>query len=50
MGVEKVQSFPHLGHDLKREDVWPGPATIFQKAGFITIKPDDRRPVMELSL
>jgi len=50
MGVARVQSFPHMGDDLKREDVWPGPATIFQKAGFITIKPDDRRPVMELSL
>ncbi|HCS40232.1 MAG: hypothetical protein ACYDH2_11665 [Anaerolineaceae bacterium] len=48
--VKKVQAYPHLGKGLKSGDVWPGPLSIYEKAGFRTIKQDERRPVLELSL
>jgi hypothetical protein len=50
LGVEKVQAFPHLGKDLKSEDLWPGPVSIYKKAGFVTIKVDEKRPILELLL
>jgi GNAT superfamily N-acetyltransferase len=49
-GVARVQAFPHLGRDLKNDEVWPGPVSIYEKAGFVTVKADERRPILELSL
>jgi hypothetical protein len=49
-GVARVQAFPHVGTNLKSEDVWPGPISIYEKAGFKTIKADERRPILEISL
>ncbi len=49
-GIKRVQAFPHLGENLSSEDVWPGPLSIFEKAGFTTLKMDARRPVLEITL
>lgn len=50
LGVARVQAFPHLGENLASEELWPGPISIYEKEGFQTIKADERRPILELSL
>ncbi|MRS05572.1 GNAT family N-acetyltransferase [bacterium] len=49
-GIGKVQAFPHVGKNLSSEELWPGPISIYEKAGFSTLKADDQRPILEILL
>jgi len=48
--VKRIQAFPKSGNGLSKMKIWTGPVSVFQKAGFVILKPDERHPVMELIL
>ena len=43
--VMYVQGFPRRGHDLSADNVWTGPESVFQKAGFILERDDPLYPI-----
>lgn len=47
-GVKRIQAFPKFAPDLPKDEIWTGPLTIFEKAGFKYVTKDERRYVMEL--
>ena len=49
-GVKRIQAFPKSNMGLSKEEIWTGPISVFEKAGFVVIKPHERRPVLELKL
>jgi len=49
-GVTRIQAFPKAGKGLSKTEIWTGPVSVFQKAGFVIVKPDERHPVLELTL
>ncbi len=49
-GVKRLQAYPKIALDLPKEDIWTGPLSIFEKAGFKFIMKDERRFVLELTL
>jgi len=46
-GIERVQAFPKAGEGLSKEELWTGPLSVFEKAGFMVVKQVDQRPVLE---
>ena len=50
LGISHVQAFPCGDRDLPDEDVWTGPETAFQKAGFVLELDDSKQPVYSTRL
>jgi GNAT superfamily N-acetyltransferase len=49
-GVERVEAFPRKGSNLDEMDLWNGPMSMFQEAGFTTTGESATRDVMILNL
>lgn len=49
-GVMYVQGFPRRGHNLSSDNVWTGPETVFEKAGFELERDDPLYPIYGLQL
>lgn len=49
-GEKRVQAFPCHRQGLPPEDVWTGPESLYQQAGFRRVKKCEKRTVMELRL
>ena len=49
-GVKRLQAYPKADPNLPKEDNWTGPLSLYLKAGFKTLKTDEKRPVLELRL
>ncbi len=49
-GVVRVEAFPKRGAGLDAGELWNGPESIFEAAGFEIFVDDPRRPVYALSL
>lgn len=49
-GITYVQAFPSRDRDLPDEDIWTGPETAFQKAGFVLERDDSKQPVYSTQL
>jgi GNAT superfamily N-acetyltransferase len=49
-GIKKVQAYPKLQSGLSANEVWTGPASLYQKAGFKMISEQADRAVFELDL
>ncbi|MCX6826468.1 MAG: hypothetical protein NTV06_04250 [candidate division Zixibacteria bacterium] len=50
MGVKYVQGFPKRGKELTAGDIWIGPESLYQKAGFILEQDDRHHPVYGIKL
>jgi len=48
--VKCVQAFPKASEGLSKEEIWTGPLATYLRAGFVVVKQDERRPVLELML
>jgi GNAT superfamily N-acetyltransferase len=49
-GIKKVQAYPRMQSDLSENEVWPGPASLFQNAGFKVLGEQAGRAIMQLDL
>jgi GNAT superfamily N-acetyltransferase len=49
-GVRRVEAFPKRGTSLSEGDLWNGPETMFQRAGFRIVRDDPKRPILALDL
>ena len=38
-GVKRIQAFPKASTGLSKEEIWTGPISVFEKAGFVVVKP-----------
>ncbi len=45
-----VEAFPRRGEDLRDEEVWTGPESLFAKAGFTVVREHAQYPVWRLDL
>ena len=49
-GIRKIQAYPKTQSGLSANEVWTGPTSLFQKAGFKFISEQSGRAVWELNL
>jgi len=49
-GIRKMQAYPKTQSGLSANEVWTGPTSLFQKAGFKFISEQSGRAVWELNL
>ncbi len=49
-GIMFVQGFPRRGHKLSADNIWTGPESVFQKAGFKIERDDPLYPIYGLQL
>lgn len=49
-GVRRVEAFPRRGPDQDALDLWNGPESLFQRAGFQVVRDDPVRPILALGL
>ena len=49
-GIRKVQAYPKLQSGLSENEAWPGPASLYQKAGFKLMAEQAGRAIWQLDL
>ncbi len=49
-GARTVEAYPRRGEDLRDEEVWTGPESLFAKAGFTVVREHGQYPLWTLAL
>jgi GNAT superfamily N-acetyltransferase len=49
-GATRVEAYPRRGDDLRDEEVWTGPESLFARAGFRVTREHEQYPVLQLDL
>lgn len=50
LGAEAAEAYPRRGEDLRDEEVWTGPESLFLSAGFEVVREHAQYPVLRRSL
>jgi GNAT superfamily N-acetyltransferase len=50
LGATRIEAYPRRGEDLRDEEVWTGPESLFVRAGFHVTREHEQYPVLQLDV